>query len=50
MWFEPKSGQTRHNAQQKLLKKCRTKVRSDQVCRKGLLLKNPYGLTHLEMG
>ena len=26
MWFEPKSGQTRDNAQQKLLTKCRKKL------------------------
>ena len=26
MWFEPKSGLTRHNAEQKVLKKCRKKL------------------------
>ena len=31
MWFEPKSG---HNAEPKLLKKCRRKVRSRQICQK----------------
>ena len=31
MWFEPKSGQTRHNVQQKLFSKSRTKVGSGQI-------------------
>ena len=34
MWFEPKSGQTRDNTEQKLLKKCRRKVRSGQYAEK----------------
>ena len=33
MWFEPKSGQTRHNAEQEILK-CRRKATSGEICRK----------------
>ena len=34
MWFEPKSGKTRDNAQQKLLTKCGRKVRSVKYAEK----------------